>query len=70
LDRCVEQRDRVSIERAVKAKTLSFTAMGSVGANVTTFAQSARPASGCIAWAAFNANGNSAHSNQATLRVR
>ena len=59
-----------SIERAVKAKTLSFTAVGSVGANVSTFSQTVTAGQWVYRVRAFNANGNSAYSNQATLRVR
>ena len=59
-----------SIERAVKAKTLSFTAVGTVGANVTTFSQTVTAGQWVYRVRAFNANGNSAYSNQATLRVR
>jgi PKD repeat protein len=59
-----------AIERAVKAKTLSFAAVGSVGANVTTFSQTVTAGQWVYRVRAFNANGNSAYSNQATLRVR
>jgi PKD repeat protein len=59
-----------SIERAVKARTLSFTAVGTVGANVTAFSQTVTAGQWVYRVRAFNANGNSAYSNQATLRVR
>jgi PKD repeat protein len=59
-----------SVERAVKAKTPSFTAVGSVGVNVTTFSQTVTAGQWVYRVRAYNTNGNSAYSNQATLRVR
>jgi PKD repeat protein len=58
------------IERAVKAKTLSFAQIGQVGANVTTFQETVSAGQWVWRVRAVNASGNSTNSNTATLRVR
>jgi PKD repeat protein len=58
------------VERAAKAKTLVFTRVGQVGANVTAFTQTVTANTWVYRAQAFGANGVSAYSNQATIRVR
>lgn len=62
--------DGFYIERAAKAKNPSFTRVGEMGANVTTFAQTVTAGQWLYRAQAFNANGVSGYSNQATVRVR
>ena len=58
------------VERAAKAKTLSFARVGQVGANVTTFAHTVTAGTWVYRVQAFNAAGVSGYSNQTTIRVR
>ena len=58
------------IERAVKGKNPAFTRVGQVGAGVTTFVQTVTANTWIYRVQAFNANGVSGYSNQATIRVR
>ena len=59
-----------SIERAAKAKTLVFSVVGLVGANVTTWQQTVAAGQWVFRVRASNAVGNSPYSNTATVRVR
>ena len=59
-----------SIERAPKARTLVFAAVGSVGANVTTWQQTVAAGQWVFRVRASNAIGNSPYSNTATVRAR
>ena len=58
------------VERAPKGKNPVFTRVGTVGANVTTFVQTVTAKTWIYRAQAFNANGVSGYSNQATIRVR
>jgi len=59
------------VERAVKAgKNPVFTRVGQLGANVTTFVQTVTADQWIYRVQAVNAQGVSAYSNQATIRVR
>lgn len=58
------------VEQAVKAKKPSFTRVGQVGANVTTFAHTTNPGQWIYRVQAFNAVGASGYSNQVSVRVR
>ena len=58
------------VERAAKAKNPTFARVGQVGANATTFVQTVTADTWLYRVQAFNANGASGYSNQATIRVR
>jgi len=58
------------VERATKVKNPTFARVGQVGANVTTFVQTVTADTWLYRVQAFNANGVSGYSNQATIRVR
>jgi PKD repeat protein len=58
------------VERAAKAKTLSFSRVASVAANVRTITRSETPGQWVYRVQAFNSVGASAYSNTATIRVR
>ena len=58
------------VERGVKGKNPAFTRVGQVGAGVTTFVQTVTANTWIYRAQAFNANGVSGYSNQATIRVR
>lgn len=58
------------IERAVKGENPAFTRVREVGAGVTTFVQTVTANTWIYRVQAFNANGVSGYSNQATIRVR
>ena len=59
-----------TIERAPKARTLVFAAVGSVGANTTTWQQTVAAGQWVFRVRASNAIGNSPYSNTATVRAR
>jgi PKD repeat protein len=58
------------VERAVKAKTLQFSRIATLGANVTTHTRTEAADQWVYRVQAFNANGLSAFSNGVTVRVR
>ena len=58
------------IERGTKGKNQAFTRVGQVAAGVTTFMQTVTASTWIYRVQAFNANGGSPFSNQATIRVR
>ena len=57
------------VERAPKAKTLQFVRIATIGANVTTYADTASSGQWVYRVQAFNAVGASAYSNNVTIRV-
>ena len=58
------------VERGIKGKDPAFTRVGQVSAGVTTFVQTVTANTWTYRLQAFNANGVSTLSNQATIRVR
>ena len=58
------------IERAAKAKSPVFTRVGQAGANATALVETVTANTWIYRVQAFNANGASGYSNQATIRVR
>jgi PKD repeat protein len=58
------------VERAVKAKSLQFSRIATVGANATTYSRTETAATWVYRVQAYNGVGTSAYSNSATIRVR
>ena len=58
------------IERALKAKTLTFSRVATVAANVRTITRTEASGQWVYRVQAFNGVGASAYSNNATIRVR
>ena len=58
------------VERAAKAKTLQFSRIATVGANVRTYSRSEASGQWVYRVQAYNASGVSAYSNSVTVRVR
>jgi hypothetical protein len=58
------------VERAVKAKTLQFSRIATLGANVTSYARTETADTWVYRVQAYNSVGVSAYSNSATIRVR
>lgn len=58
------------VEQAAKTKKPSFTRVGQVGANVTTFAHTTTAGQWIYRVQALNAVGVSGYSNQVSVRVR
>ena len=58
------------VERAVKAKTLQFSRIATVGGNVTTYARTESAGTWTYRVQAYNGVGVSGYSNTATIRVR
>ena len=54
----------------MKGKNSVFTRVGTVGANLTTYVETVAANTWLYRVQAFNANGVSGYSNQATIRVR
>jgi len=60
----------VYVERAVKAKTLQYSRIATLGANVTTYARTETSDTWTYRVQAYNSVGVSAYSNVVTVRVR
>jgi len=58
------------VERAVKAKTLQYSRIATLGANVTSYARSETADTWVYRVQAYNSAGASAYSNAVTIRVR
>jgi hypothetical protein len=58
------------VERAAKAKTLSFTRIATVGANVRTLTRTESSGQWVYRVQAYNSTGTSSYSNNATVRVK
>ena len=60
----------IYVERAAKTKTLQFSRIATVAANVTTYSRTEASGTWVYRVQAFNGVGTSAYSNSATIRVR